>query len=231
MILSHKYQCIFIKTGKTAGTSIEAYMGQFCGADDVVTPFVGESYPNHEPKNYEGFFNPIPEMIFAFPRGIKTGIQDFLKKQKFRNHLQGPIIQNRIPKKIWDSYYKFCVERNPYDKVVSHYYFIISRKNLNLSFDEFLDSSYNCINFPSYTDYPKFRKIIVDKVIMYENLSEELQEVFDQLGIPFEGSLNVKAKSHYRPNRDNLRHQMTEEQKTKIENKHYREFELFGYQF
>ena len=38
MILSHKHQFIFIKTNKTAGTSIEIALSSICGEDDIITP-------------------------------------------------------------------------------------------------------------------------------------------------------------------------------------------------
>jgi len=38
MIISHKYQFIFLKTAKTAGTSIEIALSRFCGQDDIITP-------------------------------------------------------------------------------------------------------------------------------------------------------------------------------------------------
>jgi len=30
-------------------------------------------------------------------------------------------IKNRVPAEVWNSYFKFCVERNPWDKVLSHF--------------------------------------------------------------------------------------------------------------
>jgi len=41
MIISHKHKFIFIKTRKTAGTSIEIFLSQFCGKADILTP-IGE---------------------------------------------------------------------------------------------------------------------------------------------------------------------------------------------
>ena len=38
MTISHKYNFIFIKTLKTAGTSLEIYLSQMCGNGDIVTP-------------------------------------------------------------------------------------------------------------------------------------------------------------------------------------------------
>ncbi len=38
MILNHKYKFIFIRTGKTAGTSVECFLSQFCEDNDVISP-------------------------------------------------------------------------------------------------------------------------------------------------------------------------------------------------
>ena len=40
MIISHKHQFIFIKTVKTAGTSIEVLLDSICGPDDVVYSYI-----------------------------------------------------------------------------------------------------------------------------------------------------------------------------------------------
>ncbi|WP_293150922.1 hypothetical protein [Okeania sp. SIO2C9] len=38
MIISYRYKFIFLKTKKTAGTSVEISLSRFCGDDDVITP-------------------------------------------------------------------------------------------------------------------------------------------------------------------------------------------------
>src|SRR6266852_6489903 len=57
MIISHKYKLIFIKTVKTAGTSIEVFLSKQCGPMDIVTP-IAPPVEGHQSRNYEGFINP-----------------------------------------------------------------------------------------------------------------------------------------------------------------------------
>ena len=42
MILSHERKFIFLRTKKTAGTSIELALSDLCGPDDIITPLTGE---------------------------------------------------------------------------------------------------------------------------------------------------------------------------------------------
>lgn len=59
MISSHQHRFIFVKTLKTAGTSIEVFLSGLCGRDDVVTPLhIPE--PGHAPRNFGGFYNHMP---------------------------------------------------------------------------------------------------------------------------------------------------------------------------
>ena len=42
MIINHRYKFIFLSTRKTAGTSIEIALSQFCDASDIITPIAEE---------------------------------------------------------------------------------------------------------------------------------------------------------------------------------------------
>ncbi len=201
MIISHKYKFIFIKTVKTAGTSIEVYLSTHCGDGDIVTPI----YPRveqHKARNFEGFYN----------------------------HMPAYLVKEKVPPAVWGSYYKFCVERNPWDKVISQYCMLNHRENGKLPINQFMAGPDLPINFPRYMDKAG-NTIIVDRVLKFENLMDELGETFSMLGIPFAGSLDVWEKSEYREDRRPYRQVFSEDQARFVEKVFAKEIMLHGYRF
>ncbi|MEL6321244.1 MAG: hypothetical protein AAFQ57_11420, partial [Cyanobacteria bacterium J06626_14] len=173
MIISHQYRFIFIKTKKTAGTSLEVFLSQQCDENDVFTPIFPHVEP-HIARNYSSLWNPIPEWIQSRGQGAKALIKSVMNRKRFYNHMPAQLVRNRISKKIWDSYYKFAVERNPWDKVMSHYHMINGREDHALSLDDYLQrGSLNyCLNYPLYTDQQG--KPMIDRLVKYESLNDEL---------------------------------------------------------
>ncbi len=228
MIISHKYKFIFIKTFKTAGTSIEVFLSQYCDENDIIT----STYPyveSHFPRNYQGSWNPFPEIIANKGRGLRSIIRELLRQNMFMEHIPACTVRNRISTKMWNDYFKFCVERNPWDKTLSHYHMINYRAGGNMTFDEYIDRKNFCLNYPLYTDSK--HNLIVDEVIKYESLMDELARIFDKLGVPFEGRLGVRAKSKYRKDKKPYQEVFSNEQREIIEKAFVKEIEMHKYTF
>jgi hypothetical protein len=229
MILSHKHKFIFIKTAKTAGTSIEVFLSKHCDPKDIVTP-IAPTVEGHQPRNYEGFINPVPEILERPGKLFSVLRHAITSRDKFYNHMPAREVRNRVPADVWNSYFKFCVERNPWDKVLSHYHMHAAREGGSLSLDEYLARGRFPINYFRYTNRSG-TKIILDRILRYENLVAELSEVFSQLKIPFGGTLGVTAKSGYRSDRRPYQEVFNDEQRKIVEKAFAKEIKLQGYRF
>lgn len=232
MIVSHKYQFIFIKTRKTAGTSIEISLSPLCGEEDVFTPISqGDRYENHRPRNYEGWFNPLPEIISG-DREPRKSLSECYHRIKYLTHSTALVARHRMSRRVWNNYFKFCVDRNPFDKVVSMYEMNTAgarmRGKERRTLESWLERGKNMpFNYPFYMD--KEGNQLVDKVLKYENLNDELMETLRGLGVPFEG-LNVRAKGHYRKKR-NYKDYYDDHTKAMVEKIFRYELDLYNYKF
>lgn len=198
MIVSHKYKFIFIKTTKTAGTSLEVYYSQFAGEKDVLSP-VFPNEPHHLPRNYLGLINPFRESK-KYNFTLKNRMKEAFLLRKFYNHIPAYLLRERLPESIWNSYLKFCVERNPWDKSVSHFYMMKYRNPAIKDFNHYLYHTALCHNYPLYTD-PTTQEVLVDRILSYDRLNDELASLFSELGVPFSGDLGIRSKANYRRNK------------------------------
>ncbi len=245
MIISHKYKFIFVKTAKTAGTSIEVFLDEYCGDDDILTPFAFPE-PGHRPRNYRGFFNPISAIKDDIQSGMfslkntKDILVDFFQLKKFHHHIPARVIKGRIPEEIWKGYYKFTVVRNPWEKIISGWFYYKKHYKENCPLDEYLSfcekrisknvrgtgiCPYNIFN---YTD-PKTGEILVDEIIRYENLNDEFIQILEEIGINSKKGLSVHAKKGYR--KKDYKDFYSKEQKEYVATLFKKEIELLGYSF
>ena len=208
MILSHRYRCIYIKTYKTASTSLELYLGRYCAPEDIVT--VIHNHPRDEQADLSGHQ----------PRN---------HGDRFYNHMPASQVRDLVPANVWDSYFKFTVDRNPWDKTLSHYHMMSARYG-PYSLEEYLERGEFCLNYPFYTD-PGGGGLIVDRVLRYEDLDRELAGVFSRLGVPYGGGLGIRARSGNRTDRRPYREVYTTPQRRLIERVFAPEIALHGYRY
>lgn len=200
MIISHQHRFIFIKTRKTAGTSIEVYLSALCADSDVLTPIVPVE-AGHQPRNHAGFSNHIP----AYQ------------------------VREQVGPEIWNSYFKFCVERSPWDKSLSHFWWLkAQRPEAPPTLAAYFERGDFCSDWPLYTD-PATGQLLVDQVLRYEQLNQDLAQVFQRLGLPFTGDLGIRAKSGARGDTRSYRDILTPAQAAQIRQHYAREIAYFGY--
>ena len=99
-----------------------------------------------------------------------------------------------------------------------------------LSVDQYFARGKFPINYPRYTN-PSGSRIIVDRVVRYENLTNELGDIFARLNVPFEGDLGVRKKGHFRTDSTPYQLVFTPKQRQMVERVFAREIQLHGYRF
>jgi hypothetical protein len=227
MIISHKYKFIYVHVPKTAGSSIELnYSKRFAGERDVISRM--QALPEIA-QNQTGWFNPIPELI-SRSYDIKKSLSQFKHRHKYGPHQSAIVIKQRTSKKIWDSYFKFTVERTPFDKMVSAYFMNWGKRpdaHEPRSFENWVRRGKNIPDGIQLYGYKG--KVILDKVIQFDNLNTELKEVYEFLGVPFNG-LEEREKTHHRLVR-NYREMHTPYTVEFAKEFYKKEIELFNYQF
>lgn len=230
MIVSHKHKFIFLKTTKTAGTSIEIALSRYCGKDDIITPITPEDEKIRSDLGYPG-----PQNYLAPIRDYRS--KDWAKlifllrrKRRFFNHIGAKEVTALVGNRVWNSYYTFCFERNPWDRVISLYYHS-HKSDRRPSIADYIESGAPLyLKRRGYDLYTENGEVVVDRVCRFENLVEELNAIRKQLGFS-EESVLPRAKSKTRKDKRSYRDILGEAERDAISEIFCDEIELFGYEF
>jgi hypothetical protein len=201
MIVSHKHRFIFVKTRKTAGTSIEVALSQIAGDDAIVTP-IDPPEPRHDPRNYRSDRAAWSELLrwaLANPRGRTRPLLGFVRgaqgerRYDYYNHMPAWLIRAKVGHNTWDTYFKFCFERNPWDKVLSLYSWLARDSPNAPPFEEWLLTDPNLLS--DWSLYSLDRRCAVDAVGQYERLDTDLRSFLERVGVPTDGLVLPRAKA------------------------------------
>lgn len=229
-IISHSRKFIFLKSEKTAGTSILQSLGQHCAGEDIVC---GTSRQYH--RDYKDYsMNNSGFGIHMTSDDTISAIQAKYKKDW---------------KEIWNSYFKFTSVRNPWDQHVSNYCWTRARRAIRKKSEpEIIDRSIimpgssafkdlfvdhiensNSNNWEKYYFYNNLP--VADFYIRFEHLEEDFEFVCKKLHIkhaklPFMKQYQERRRDKY-PYADFY----DEETRQLVYNKHINTIESFGYKF
>jgi len=199
VIISHLYRFIYLKNYKVAGSSIESFFGQFC-----IDPALQSSYE----------FTDICDECIT-PYGIvnkrygenfdlsenKLHIVKWIKEYVHNNHNTNTIlwfphksakhIREDIGEEIFNQYLKFCVIRNPYDTIISAYFWSKAYYNITHDFKTYCKQycKQNMVsrnnNYIRHDNNRLFidNQPVCDYYIRYEHLKEDTTQLLEKLGI------------------------------------------------
>ena len=223
MLISHRKQFIFIHIYKTAGTSVMDVFSPYCRLIDRMA--------------YDYKFT--RELFRAINRLMRWGNDGMKQYTGFHKHAKAHEIREKLERKQFDSYYKFSFVRNPYDFLVSLYFYAKqferdpSRRALkDMEYKDFLKrviSNNTACQLDFITD-PKDSKLLVDFIGRFETLEKDIAIIQEKLGIKIDGSIKHMNSSFKRKSRD-YRVYYDEESRNLVENHFQRDLDLLGYNF
>ena len=203
MIISHKHKFVFVKTRKTAGSTFEKLIRPYLGKDDICT---GSTRDGTEPLNCK------PDM---------------------NGHVSiGKILENSFIDEH-SGYDYITIERNPYDKVVSSYYWhqtVKSEQFGNMDFETYVKTcNLLPVDWGLYTikgEIPKHMKIF-----KYEDMTELYMWFKKMRGVNLLDKVaQTRLKSGYRKVKD-YKELHTDITQRAVEIIFDKELKEFGYEF
>jgi hypothetical protein len=195
-MISHKLKFIFIHIPKTSGNSLSLFLKDFVDNDVIQR---------------------------SSNMGRKQGISIICEKtKKDIKHSDITYYKNTYGEKIND-YFKFTIVRNPYDRMLSFYFWSKGKNNQKFNRNEF-------INFIKKNNSLQHKYIDnTFHIIHFENLINELKniECFKEI-VDFNNYPTLNASSNFKRNYNEI---YDKELKDLVFNKYKKDFELFGYEY
>ncbi len=164
---------IYTQTLKTGGTSVESYFEKYCMRD-------GEWV----------FARGRPEYVSE--TGIIGCRGNNYANFNWYNHMSAYEIKKRVENKIWNEYFKFCVIRNPYNKLISAFFhFEVKRNNLSGSKEELIKL------FREWARTEKRMRVDRDKYLIGSNICMNAFIRTESMLIDLENVCNKLGRAFY----------------------------------
>jgi hypothetical protein len=193
MLVSHRRRFIYLKTKKTAGTSVEVFFERECVPEGT----------------YSGSHHDAVQRV-SDAGIIGSRMDGRTPNDQWVPHMRAAQVRAQIGEEIWNTYLKFCVIRNPYDKMVSRWWWDLPeperQERANAPFHE-VRAAFNAwlaIGEARAFDrdiYMIDGKPCMDRFLRYERLWDDIHRLCAELGIVRERSElgHYKSETRRRP--------------------------------
>ena len=232
MIVSHRHRFIFLRTRKTASTTLEIALSQICGPDDVITRMSAEEEAQRAARGGRTAQNWLPEGIHVGPLHRLYGrlVGRKVLGRGIYSHMPAREVRDLLPPDVWTGYFKFSVERNPWDRQVSLYFWRYPDANRRPSFRRFIKNPLWRKTVDNFAVYSIDGAIVADHVMRYDKLAEDFAATLRRIGVDNPPELG-RAKATTRTSRADYRSFYDDETREIVGRWYAREIAAFGFEF
>jgi hypothetical protein len=221
VLISHTHRFIFMKTKKTAGSSIQRYFAPFCLPPDT---------------DLEVQLKNTNQAIVS-PSGIIGQARGKNKENLlWRSHLSAKMIRDLVGDPVWSTYFRFSTIRNPYETAVSSFFFKKYRRGEPVS--DLQAERANFQHWLSHNGPPNNQnKYLINNsyclsdMIRYETLLPDMERICHRLHLPFDPGRLPRLKCGIRPDWATADAMYTPSGRAVIERHCADELNRFGYHF
>lgn len=229
MIISHRYRFIFIKTHKTAGSSMEMALGPLCAPDDTITPMESNADSDIPRHYHDGTWL---STAYARSRWLRKCIDRHspLLGKWYYEHMPATRVRELVGEEIWNSYHKFCFERNPWQKVVSYYNWKKFGQGRRMpSFRDYVLHKTHRLPLDGRLYFDGERNLM-DEVLDFSDFKTSFADLCTRLDIPYDGNMPLE-KTNITSEKVDYRSYYDDETRARVAEAYRREIALMGYQF
>ncbi|MEM6487013.1 MAG: sulfotransferase family 2 domain-containing protein [Pseudomonadota bacterium] len=215
MIVSHRHRFIFLRTEKTAGTSLFEALLSLLGPEDLVADMARPAWARYSPIHHGALKRTIPDL--------------------FGLHVHATAAQARrvLGRRVFDGYFKFAVERNPWDRQLSLYHHRCWKTGRTPNFEAdmasrwYRNTEYCRLN--NWAMYAIGNSVVADRVLRYETLGGELERLWAVLGVTPPDM--PRRRAEYRAARPHYSHAYGPASRALVARWYGREIAALGYRF
>lgn len=221
MLISHPKRFIYLKTRKTGGTSAEIFLEKYCKPPELA-----------EEENHYGPALISEHGVVGF-RGVTTD------GQTWYSHMPAERVRDLVDPEVWADYLKFCIVRNPFDRMVSYFWMMVppnlrapASADMAAARTIFSQWALSAQQLPSDRHiYLIDGKPCVDRMLRYEKFDEELASVCAHLGLDADLARLGRYKSEFRARKESYRDYYSPEARARVEREFAADLEMLGYSF
>ncbi len=216
MIVSHKHKFIFLRTEKTASTSLFDALYPHLGPEDEVADLTRPTWAKYSPVHHGALKRTFPRIFGPHP------------------HATAAQARAVVGQKIFEEYFTFAVERNPWDRQISLYTHREWKKNKGPeNFDRdmrsiwYRNTEYCRLN--NWAMYAIGDRIVVNKVYDYANLNQAVDELRERFSIA--NGLTMPRRRQYREGRPHYSAYYSDYTRDLVSRWYWREVDALGFTF